>query len=81
MQRLTMNGKNGPHLNCENCPKKGSCNDSLDCVAAVVPVLAAYEETGFSPQSIMDMRNELCLLCGGYKDFKNRLCPACRWNK
>ena len=76
-----MNGKNGPNLNCENCPKKGSCYDLRDCVAAVVQVLAAYEETGFSPQSIMDMRNELCLLCGGYKNLKNPLCPDCRWNK
>ena len=81
MQRLTMNGKNGPHLNCDNCPKNGRCNDSRDCVAAVVPVLAAYEETGFSPQSIMHMCNELCLRCGGYRDLKNNRCADCRWNK
>ncbi len=81
LKRLTANGENGPHLNCENCPKKGRCHDSLDCVAAVVPVLAAYEETGYSPEEILGMFDELCRKCTGYKDFKNRFCPDCRWNK
>ena len=80
-KRLTVNDESGPHLNCENCPRKGRCSDSLDCVAVVVPILAAYEETGYPPEEIMEMFNELCLRCGGYRNLKNNRCADCRWNK
>ena len=59
LKRLTVNDESGPHLNCKNCPRRGHCNDLLDCIDAVVPVLAAYEETGYSPEEIMEIRRNI----------------------
>lgn len=44
MDRLTKRCRDGYSLNHENCPKRGQCNDSADCVDALLERLAAYED-------------------------------------
>ncbi len=48
--------------------------------------LAAYEDTGMSPDELNDLRrdlrdcrNELCLKCGDYKMAHKGACDDCRW--
>lgn len=43
--------------------------------------LAAYEDTDLTPADINDLRNELCLKCGKYKDAHLGACDGCRWKK
>lgn len=43
--------------------------------------LAAYEDTGFTPEAIITMRGELCLKCGRYTDAHLGACNGCRWRK
>lgn len=43
--------------------------------------LAAYEDTNLTPADINDLRNELCLKCGKYKDAHLGACDGCRWRK
>lgn len=49
--------------------------------APAIDKLAAYENTCFTPSDIKDMRNELCLLCGKYKQAHNGACDGCRCRK
>ena len=44
MNRLTKRDGDGFSLNHDNCPKRGDCYDSADCVSVLVDRLAAYEE-------------------------------------
>lgn len=46
-----------------------------------VDSLAAYEDTNLTPADINDLRNELCLKCGKYKDAHLGTCDGCRWRK
>lgn len=41
--------------------------------------LAEYEDTGLTPDEIKGLRNELCLLCGKYKNAYLGACNECRW--
>lgn len=34
-----------------------------------------------NPSDINDLRNELCLKCGKYKDAHLGACDGCRWRK
>lgn len=43
--------------------------------------LAAYEDTGWTPEDIKVMHNELCLQCGRYKEAHLGACNGCRWRK
>lgn len=47
----------------------------------VIEYLAAYEDTDLTPADINDLRNELCLKCGKYKDAHLGACDGCRWRK
>lgn len=47
----------------------------------VIDHLAAYEDTNLTPADINDLRNELCLKCGKYKDAYLGACDGCRWRK
>ena len=47
----------------------------------IMNYLAAYEDTGFTPSDIADLRNELCLKCGRYKYAHEGSCDGCRWHK
>lgn len=47
----------------------------------VVARLAAYEDTGFTPEAIITMRGELCLKCGRYQEAHLGACNGCRWRK
>jgi len=35
--------------------------------------------TNLTPSDISDLRNELCLKCGKYKEAHNGACNGCRW--
>ena len=43
MKRLTKRTGDGFSLNHDDCPKRGNCYDSADCVEVLVERLAAYE--------------------------------------
>ncbi len=55
--------------------------DQLNRVTEALNRLAAYEDTDFTPADIKDMRNELCLKCGDYKNAHKGACDGCRWRK
>ena len=55
MDRLTKQAGDGFSIDCEKCPKRGQCNDSADCVEALSNRLAAYENTGLTPDEIVKM--------------------------
>lgn len=40
--------------------------------------LAEYEDTGFTPADVRDMKNELCLHCGKYREAHEGACNGCR---
>ena len=42
--RLTQRMNDGCDTICENCPMKGKCSDSQDCVNVLADRLAAYED-------------------------------------
>lgn len=48
-------------------------------VEAVFYKLAEYEDTGFSPADVRDMKNELCLHCGKYREAHKGACHGCRF--
>lgn len=50
-------------------------------VEAVFERLALYEDTGFTPADVRDMRNELCLRCGKYKEAHLGACDDCRFKR
>ena len=50
-------------------------------VEAVFERLALYEDTGFTPADVRDMRNELCLRCGKYKEAYLGACDGCRFKR
>lgn len=58
-----------------------SSQDGTQYIREMLVRLAAYEDTGLNPSGIKDMRNELCLLCGKYKEAHNGACDGCRWRK
>lgn len=55
MDRLTKQAGDGFSIDCEKCPKREQCNDSADCVEALSNRLAAYENTGLTPDEIIKM--------------------------
>ena len=50
-------------------------------IEAVFYRLADYEDTGFTPADVRDMRNELCLRCGKYKWAYSGGCNGCRFKQ
>lgn len=44
-------------------------------------VLGTYEDTGLTPADIRDLRSELCLRCGKYRQAHLGSCDGCRWRK
>lgn len=48
-------------------------------VGAAFERLALYEDTGFTPADVRDIRNELCLYCGKYKTAHLGSCGGCRF--
>ena len=42
---------------------------------------AACKERDELKKELAAMRNELCLLCGKYRDAHNGACDGCRWKK
>ena len=61
MKRLTKRNPYGEGFvpDHENCPMRGKCNDSADCVAVLVDRLAAYEESASSNAGLLP-----CPWCG-----------------
>ena len=41
---------------------------------------AACKERDELKKELADMRNELCYLCGKYREAHNGACDGCRWN-
>lgn len=41
--------------------------------------LATYEDTDLTPSDIKDLRNELCIACGNFKQAHLGACDGCRW--
>lgn len=54
MERLTQRTEYGLTCNSKNCPKhaKGECDDGDDCREILLERLAAYEDTGLTPEQI-----------------------------
>lgn len=44
MERLTERNVLGTNVACDNCPKKGNCNEPYTCLNVVTDRLAAYED-------------------------------------
>ena len=44
MERLTMRKAGHVFVDCNNCQRRGECNDTLDCVDVLVDRLAYYED-------------------------------------
>lgn len=42
---------------------------------------AACKERDELKKELADMRNELCYLCGKYREAHNGACDGCRWRK
>ena len=42
---------------------------------------AACKERDESKKELHAMRNELCYLCGKYREAHNGACDGCRWKK
>ena len=68
MERLTMRNSDG-----------SVSQPTSTTVEAVFERLAQYEDTGFAPADVRDMRNELCLRCGNYKEAHLGACDDCRF--
>lgn len=43
MKRLIIKEHGAARINCINCPKRGDCYDSADCVNALIERLDYYE--------------------------------------
>lgn len=56
-------------------------DDLMERYKVAVDRLAAYEDTGWTPEDIKVMHNELCLKCGLYKDAHLGTCNGCRWRR
>jgi len=70
MERLTMRNSDG------------SVSQPTSTTAeAVFERLTSYEDTGFTPTDVRDMRNELCLYCGKYKEAHLGACNGCRFKQ
>ena len=41
---------------------------------------SACKERDELKKELADMRNELCYLCGKYREAHNGACDGCRWN-
>lgn len=81
MERLTKRYDTHVAVICENCDKKLECNGGVICGEVLREHLATYEDTNLTPVDINDLRNELCLKCGKYKDAHLGACDGCRWRK
>lgn len=68
MERLTMRNGDG-----------SVSQPASTTVEAAFDRLASYEDTGFTPADVRDMRNELCLHCGKYKEAYLGACDGCRF--
>ena len=42
---------------------------------------SACKERDELKKELTDMRNELCYLCGKYREAHNGACDGCRWEK
>lgn len=56
-------------------------DDLMARYKVAVARLAAYEDTGWTPEDIKVMHNELCFRCGLYKEAHLGACNGCRWRK
>ena len=59
MGRLTQRNGDGYSLNHDACPMRGRCSDSTDCVEVLLARLAAYEETGYTPEDVETAKEAL----------------------
>ena len=57
------------------------CAHQHDKLADWLEELKMYRDTGFTPADVRDMRNELCLRCGKYKDAHTGACDGCRFKQ
>lgn len=67
---------------CPNCGRpltEGAAWEKFEKFQGALDRLAEYEDTGLTPNEIKDLRNELCLLCGKYKNSYIGACNECRW--
>lgn len=55
--------------------------DTANDMTHLLNTLGTYEDTGLAPADIQTMRNELCQLCGKYKQAHLGACDGCRWRK
>ena len=44
-------------------------------------LVSACKERDELKKELTDMRNELCYLCGKYREAHNGACDGCRWKK
>lgn len=71
MERLTKRLPDGKAvMDCDSCEQKKDKQCTLyECRASLIKRLAAYEDTGFSPEEIFKMYGELCLLESALKNY------------
>lgn len=79
MERMTIKRSDGRWAIANNdgaTPLK-----QMEKIPIAIDRLAAYENANLTPADINDLRNELCLKCGKYKDAHLGACAGCRWRK
>ena len=79
MERLTVKRSDGRWALANNDGAKPL--KQMEKIPIAINRLAAYEDTNLTPADINDLRNELCLKCGKYKDAHLGACDGCRWRK
>lgn len=79
MERLTMRKDGVAYWRDERCAGEGYRMVEGKDDQNRLDRLAEYEDTGFTPNDIKDLKNELCLLCGKYKIYYPCPCNYCRW--
>lgn len=61
MERLTAkHPKDGYYVLCSVCPRHNKeCNGLDDCVYVLTKLLAAYEDTGLTPEEVASLQKKL----------------------
>lgn len=74
--RLTQRMNDGCDTICENCPMKGKCSDSQDCVNVLANRLAAYEDA--EEQGLLVRLPQKTVYVIGWGEGKScdHICPA-----
>jgi len=81
VERLTKRDKHGNLIACGVRITGNKRATRKQYAVELAKALEKYEDTNLTPSDIADLRNELCLTCGRYKEAHNGACDGCRWER